>query len=76
VQLDGWFLVDKMKHRTGIEGVELQPGMASTILLPRNSMQLSNQGGEIRLVDRSGRTVHLVTYSKAQARREGETIVF
>jgi len=76
VSLDGWFLVDKMKNRFGIDGVELPPGIASTIQLPRNSIQLSNKGGEIRLVDRSGHTVHLVTYSKAQAKREGETIVF
>lgn len=76
VVLDGWFLLDKMKNRFGLDSFELQPGSASTITLPRNSIQLSNKGGEIRLVDRSGRTVHLVTYSKAQARREGETIVF
>ncbi|WP_454741783.1 hypothetical protein [Cupriavidus necator] len=76
VRLDGWFLVDKMKNRFGIEDLELAPGIASTMLLPRNSIQLSNKGGEIRLVDRSGHTVHLVTYSKAQAQREGETIVF
>ena len=76
VRLDGWFLVDKMKNRFGIEDLELPPGIASTIQLPRNSIQLSNQGGEIRLVDRTGHTVHLVTYSKAQAKREGETIVF
>lgn len=76
VSLDGWFLVDKMKQRYGIDGIELRPGVATTILLPRGSIQLSNQGGEIRLINRDGRTVHLVTYSKAQAQREGETIVF
>lgn len=76
VRLDGWFLVDKMRNRFGIEDLELAPGIASTMLLPRNSIQLSNKGGEIRLVDRSGHTVHLVTYTKAQAQREGETIVF
>ncbi|MBP0640018.1 hypothetical protein [Cupriavidus sp. AcVe19-6a] len=65
-----------MKNRFSIEDLELPPGIASTVLLPRNSIQLSNKGGEIRLVDRSGHTVHVVTYSKAQAQREGETIVF
>jgi len=76
VSLDGWFLVDKMKNRFGIKDVNLAPGMASTILLPRNSIQLSNKGGEIRLVNRDGATAHLVTYSKAQAGRQGRTIVF
>ncbi|WP_370906517.1 poly(U)-specific endoribonuclease (plasmid) [Ensifer sp. WSM1721] len=76
VSLDGWFLVDKMSNRFGIKDVTLAPGMATTILLPRNSVQLSNKGGEIRLVDRAGSTTHLVTYSKAQADRQGETIIF
>lgn len=39
-------------------------------------MQLSNKGSEIRLTDASGRAVHFVSYYKAQAEREGETIVF
>lgn len=76
ISLDGWFLVDKMSNRIGIKDVTLAPGMATTILLPRNSVQLSNKGGEIRLVDRAGATTHLVTYSKAQAHRQGETIIF
>lgn len=76
VALDGWFLVDKMKNRFGIDNVQLASGMSTTIVLPRNSVQLSNKGGEIRLVNREGSTAHLVTYSKAQARREGETIIF
>ncbi|MDW9722557.1 hypothetical protein GOB91_09520 [Sinorhizobium meliloti] len=76
VALDGWFLVDKMSNRFGIKEVVLAPGMATTILLPRNSVQLSNKGGEIRLVDRAGATTHLVTYSKTQADRQGETIIF
>lgn len=76
IPLDGWFLVDKMSNRFGIKDVTLGPGMATTILLPRHSVQLSNKGGEIRLVDRAGSTTHLVTYSRAQAHRQGETIIF
>ncbi|MFK0206319.1 hypothetical protein [Agrobacterium sp. NPDC090283] len=76
IPLDGWFLVDKMSNRFGIKEVTLAPGMATTILLPRHSVQLSNKGGEIRLVNRDGATAHLVTYSKAQADRQGETIIF
>lgn len=60
----------------GIEELELAPGITSAVKLPRNSIQLPNKGGEVRLVDRSGYTAHLVTYSKAQAQREGDAIVF
>lgn len=76
IALDGWFLVDKMGNRYGIKDLTLSPGIAQTILLPRHSIQLSNKGGEIRLVNRAGATAHLVTYSKAQADRQGETIIF
>lgn len=76
VSLEGWFLVDKMSNRFGISDVTLGGGMATTVLLPKNSIQLSNKGGEIRLVNRDGHTAHLVTYSKAQAQAEGQTIVF
>jgi hypothetical protein len=65
-----------MSNRFGIKEVTLGPGMATTILLPRHSVQLSNKSGEIRLVDRAGSTTHLVTYSRAQAHRQGETIIF
>ncbi|MDR6816649.1 hypothetical protein J2X76_001822 [Neorhizobium sp. 2083] len=75
-RLEGWLLVDKMGHRYSVNDVTLDPGVATTVLLPRNSIQLSNQGGEIRLVNRDGHTAHLVTYSKAQARDQGRTIVF
>ncbi|MFB9948121.1 lamin tail domain-containing protein [Rhizobium puerariae] len=74
--LEGWFLVDKTKRRFAVNDVTLAPGVATTILLPRNSIQLSNKGGEIRLVNRDGHTAHVVTYSKAQASDQGRTIVF
>ncbi|MBO9654545.1 hypothetical protein O3S81_04225 [Agrobacterium sp. SOY23] len=76
VSLEGWFLVDKMKNRFAIGSVTLAGGMATTVLLPKGSIQLSNKGGEIRLVNRDGHTEHLVSYSKAQARTEGQTIIF
>jgi poly(U)-specific endoribonuclease len=68
--------VDKERHHFEIADVTLPGGTGTTIVLPPNTMQLSNKGGEIRLVDRTGSTVHFVSYSKAQASREGETIVF
>lgn len=74
--LEGWFLVDKMGNRFAVNDVKLGPGMATTVTLPKHSIQLSNKGGLIRLVNRDGHTAHLVSYSKAQASDEGRTIVF
>lgn len=74
--LSGWSLVDKMHSRFQIPETTLGGGMGVTVTLPKNSTQLSNKGGEITLLDRDGRPVHRVSYSKAQADRQGETIVF
>jgi len=49
---------------------------AVTVSLPKGSMQLSNKGGEITLLTPDGKVAHRVSYSKAQARREGEMIYF
>jgi hypothetical protein len=65
-----------MDNRFGLGSEVLVPGVAYTVRLPKNSIQLSNRGGEIRLFDRHGATVHAVSYSKAQAAEEGRTIVF
>jgi poly(U)-specific endoribonuclease len=76
-ELAGWRLYDKNNNHFEITDLDLQPGRATTIVLPgEHSLQLSNKGGHIRLVDNAGRAVHTVSYSKAQASREGETIVF
>jgi hypothetical protein len=76
VALSGWKLQDKAKQSHSLGETSLLPGHAVTVVLPPNTAQLSNQGGEIRLLDRAGKTVHAVSYSKAQASRQGETIVF
>ena len=76
VSLAGWRLVDKQNHHYEITDLVLAGGSAATVLLPENSVQLSNKGGEIRLVNPLNQTVHRVSYSREQALREGETIVF
>lgn len=77
ISLNGWSLVDKMKKQYSIPEQSLTGGSAVTITLPgKNNIQLSNNGGEIRLLDPDGNIAHIVQYSKAQAKREGETIVF
>jgi len=76
LSLNGWRLVDKNDRQFRIDTLTLAGGSASTILLPKKSAQLSNQGGEIKLLNPAGELVHRVTYSKQQAQREGETLVF
>lgn len=76
ISLAGWRLVDKMRKHYEIADLVLKGGSAETLVLPRQTMQLSNRGGDIRLVDRAGQTVHVVSYSKQQAEREGETLRF
>ena len=76
VDLAGWRLIDKNNHHYEMNDLTLPGGSAVTVRLPRNSMQLSNKGGDIRLANPQNQTVHRVSYTKAQASREGETMLF
>jgi poly(U)-specific endoribonuclease len=76
IDLEGWRLLDKMNNKFTIADLKLRGGSAATIILPKNSIQLSNKGGEIRLINPRNEVVHRVTYSKEQASREGLTITF
>jgi uncharacterized protein YukJ len=74
VNLTGWSLADKSKNKFALAGA-LASGEALrvTITVP---MALSNKGDQITLSDPSGKTVHSVSYSKAEASRPGWTVVF
>jgi poly(U)-specific endoribonuclease len=76
IDLAGWQLLDKMNKKFTIADLQLRGGSAATIILPKNSLQLSNKGGDIRLINPRNEVVHRVTYSKEQASREGLTITF
>jgi hypothetical protein len=76
LSLAGWRLVDKNQNQLTIQDVALAGGSSATVKLPKNTAQLSNQGGEIKLFNPAGELVHRVTYSKQQAQREGETLLF
>jgi poly(U)-specific endoribonuclease len=78
VSLEGWFLLDAMNNRYVLSDQSsiLAAGATTAITLPKNSIQLSNKGGEIRLLNRDGKVVHSVSYSKAQAQEQGRTLVF
>lgn len=74
--LAGWRLLDKNRNHFEISDLTLAGGRTTAIVLPPNTMQMSNKGGEIVLVDRAGDVVHRVSYSQEQASRQGETTLF
>ncbi len=78
VSLESWWLLDAMNNRYVLSDQSniLAPGTTTTITLPKNSIQLSNKGGEIRLFNRDGNVVHQVSYTKGQASAQGRTLTF
>jgi poly(U)-specific endoribonuclease len=78
VSLEGWFLLDAMNNRYVLSDQSnvMAAGATTTISLPKNSIQLSNKGGEIRLLNRDGKVVHRVSYTKGQAQEQGRTLIF
>jgi poly(U)-specific endoribonuclease len=78
VSLEGWFLLDAMNNRYVLSNQSniMAASATTTITLPKNSIQLSNKGGEIRLLNRDGKVVHRVSYTKGQAQEQGRTLVF
>jgi hypothetical protein len=78
VSLEGWFLLDAMNNRYVLSDQSnvMSAAATTTITLPKNSIQLSNKGGEIRLLNRDGKVVHRVSYTKAQSQEQGRTLIF
>jgi poly(U)-specific endoribonuclease len=78
VSLEGWMLLDAMNHRYQVSDqvAKIAAGGTFVIRLPKNSVQLSNKGGEIRLLNREGKVAHQVSYTKKQAQEQGITILF
>jgi poly(U)-specific endoribonuclease len=78
VSLEGWWLLDAMNNRYVLsdQANVIAAGATFTIPLPKNSIQLSNKGGEIRLFNRDGNVVHQVSYTKGQAQNQGRTLTF
>lgn len=74
--LKGWRLADRNDKQQLLTGVTIQPGEVVRIVLDIKGAQLSNKGGRISLLDKEGRKIHTVSYSKNQARLQGETVLF
>ena len=76
INLDGWALADKNKRRHPLDGIALAPGGVEALTLPGTTIQLSNKGGIITLLNRDGLKVHGVQYNKSDVSEQGRTIVF
>jgi uncharacterized protein YukJ len=76
VKLDGWNLADKNKRKHPLDGITLEAGAVTALTLPGTTIQLSNKGGIITLLNSDGLKVHGVTYTKKEVSEQGRTIVF
>ena len=77
VALNEWKIVDKNGRFAQFEDRLIEPGDTSRIQLERTEAQLSNKGGSITLQNAEGQLVHMVSYSKSQAKSaSGLTLIF
>lgn len=74
IDLAGWQIADRLKHKYPLAG-QLASGATMVIALPP-TVQLGNKGGIITLLDNQGLKVDGVSYTQEQASKEGWTIVF
>jgi uncharacterized protein YukJ len=74
IDLAGWQLADQQKRKQPLSGC-LGAGETRQIVVAA-PLQLGNKGGIITLLDNRGLKVHGVSYTKADADREGWTVVF
>lgn len=76
ISLAGWTIVDVQGRAEPLHNLFLAPGEAVTITLSGRGAQLPNSGGTITLVDAHGNHVHHVAYTRAQAQKQGWSVLF
>lgn len=74
IDLTGWQIADQQKRKQALSGL-IAAGETRQIVLTE-PLQLGNKGGIVTLLDPSGLKVHGVSYTKADADREGWTVAF
>lgn len=73
--LRGWRVVGPNKSFIEFGDVELEVGSTQTFVLPASgSLQLSNKGGEIRVLNAEGGIVQKVRYDRSSARVKGAVL--
>jgi uncharacterized protein YukJ len=74
IDLGGWRIADQQKRKCPLAGTLPASGVVTVKLAAPT--QLGNSGGIITLLNADGLKVDGVSYTKAQARREGWLVVF
>ena len=74
ISLEGWGILNNSKRKHPLQGV-ISSGQTVTLTMPAG-FPLSNKGGIITLVNAAGLKVHGVSYTKAQAQKEGFWLLF
>ncbi len=75
VDLSGWSVLDRVKHRMALDAGTLPPGDSIRVRVSA-PVQLGNRGGLITVLDPNGLKVDGVAYTEAQADAEGWSVVF
>lgn len=75
ISLEGWSIVDKNNNKEMLSGT-ISASQPLVHVLSGETMQLSNKGGIITLLDGNGGKVSGVSYTKAQASQQGVVIQF
>ena len=77
VSLKGWRVIGPNRSSVVFGNVEVEGGEARTFVISaRGSLQLSNKGGQVTLVDANERTVQTISYSPELARVQGAVLVW
>ena len=74
IDLTNWQIVDKLNKRDTIHSLVIPAGDTLKVKLTGSGAQLSNKGGSITLLNEKGLKIDGVTYTKADASKEGEVI--
>jgi len=74
INLSGWQIADKLKHKQTLSGT-INAG-ATLVVALQPTVQLGNKGGIITVLNKAGLKVDGVSYTEAQAKKEGWTVVF
>jgi uncharacterized protein YukJ len=76
VSLEGWQLVDRNHRITVLGSLNIDPGASELVRLDGSGVQLSNKGGNLVLLDPTGRQVDAVVFTDADTSDENRFVRF
>lgn len=76
VVLNNWQFEDKNGRRSNFSVPVLKAGDTHRIVLDGKGALLANKGGKIKLLNERDEMVHLVSYSRAQVKTQGMSLLF